>query len=63
MLPEELEAQARSVTHLATYLEELQDAARRLRERAAVRERGYAYIPGYSVMLYSEGCSSGRVLA
>jgi hypothetical protein len=51
------------VTHLATYLEELQDAARRLRERAAVRERGYAYIPGYSVMLYSEGCSSGRVLA
>ena len=45
MLPEELEAQARSVTHLATYLEELKDAARRLRERAAVRERGY-FSPG-----------------
>jgi hypothetical protein len=41
MLPEELETQARSVIHLATYLEELKDAARRLRERAAVRERGY----------------------
>ena len=45
MLPEELESQARSVTHLATYLEELKDAARRLRERAAVRERGY-FSPG-----------------
>jgi hypothetical protein len=41
MLPEELETQARSVAHLAVYLEELKDAARRLRERAAVRERGY----------------------
>jgi hypothetical protein len=41
MLPEEIQAQARSVTHLATHLEELKQAAQRLRERAAVRERGY----------------------
>ena len=41
MLPDELQAQARSVTHLATYLEELRCAAQQLREFATVRERGY----------------------
>lgn len=41
MLPDDLQAHARTVAHLATYFDELKVAAVALRERAAVRERGF----------------------
>lgn len=41
MLPDDLQAHARTVAHLATYFDELKQAAVRLREQAGVRERGF----------------------
>jgi hypothetical protein len=41
MLPEALQAHARTVAHLAIYFEELKQAALRLREQSHVRERGF----------------------
>lgn len=41
MLPDVLQAHARTVAHLAVYFEELKQAALRLREQFAVRERGF----------------------
>ena len=41
MLPDALQAHARTVAHLAVYFEELKQAALRLREQFAVRERGF----------------------
>ena len=41
MLPEALQAHARTVAHLAVYFEELKQAALRLREQFNVRERGF----------------------
>ena len=41
MLPEALQAHARTVAHLAVYFEELKQASLRLREQFAVRERGF----------------------
>ena len=41
MLPDALQAHARTVAHLAVYFEELKQAALRLRDQFAVRERGF----------------------
>ena len=41
MLPDALQAHARTVMHLAVYFEELKQAALRLRDQCAVRERGF----------------------
>ena len=41
MLPEALQAHARTVAHLAVYFEELKQASQRLREQFAVRQRGF----------------------
>ncbi len=41
MLPEQIATGARTVAHLATYFEELKSAARGLRDRFAVRTRGF----------------------
>ena len=41
MLPDALQAHARTVAHLAVYFEELKQAALRLRDQLAVRERGF----------------------
>ena len=41
MLPDALQAQARTVAHLAVYFEELKQTAARLRDQFAVRERGF----------------------
>ena len=41
MLPDALQAHARTVTHLAVYFEELKQAALRLRDQFVVRERGF----------------------
>lgn len=41
MLPDALQAHARTVSHLAIYFEELKQSALRLRDQSKVRERGY----------------------
>lgn len=41
MLPDALQAHARTVAHLAVFFEELKQSALRLREQFAVRERGF----------------------
>ncbi len=41
MLPDALQAHARTVTHLAVYFEELKQSALRLRDQFNVRERGF----------------------
>ncbi|MBC7820786.1 MAG: hypothetical protein IAG10_28205, partial [Planctomycetaceae bacterium] len=41
MLPDALQAHARTVAHLAVYFEELKQAALRLRDQFSVRERGF----------------------